>query len=207
MKSGHPARQGQKGRDIQDRLTALIVAELREDAGRHLVLDRDRKQRAKDHIGGGMAGFLLDLDRVRHLHPGVQPGHRRFCRLPHGGKGVTQPAPLEGRIDDAPLPFPCRPVGQKDRIVQQRAQAFGHAHGFRKIPGPVLQDKPDKVRLIGQHGPKEGRAKIGHPGPVEARRLGRQYILPEQAHVAQQRHAFRADSGFGRQRCHGATVT
>ena len=113
VKSGKPTRQSQEGRKIEDRLVLLIGAEAVKDLLRQLVLDRDGKQRAKDHIGGSMGGLCLDLDRL----PWIQGRQTR-----NGGFGgrvdrritVAQPSALKRGIDDAALTLPLRAIGQEN---------------------------------------------------------------------------------------------
>ena len=128
MAARHPFWQGKKGRRIQDRLGALIGAELMKHLCRDLILDGDGEKRAKDHIGGGMAHFGFDLAQA-----GGHACHRRLTCGPHGREGVAQPPTLECGVDDAALALPFRPIGQEYRSAQKRAQPFAHTVGFGEI--------------------------------------------------------------------------
>ena len=168
MQPRHPARQGQEGRKIEDRLAALIITESLKHLTGKPMLDRDRKQGAEDHIGGGMAHLCLDL----HLALG-QTRHRRLPRRKDRRKSIAQSPPFKGRIDDAALPFPDRAIGHKNRIAQKRAQPLTDPVGFREIARTLLQHAPDQCRIVAKIAAKEGRAKFRHPGPIQARGLCR----------------------------------
>jgi hypothetical protein len=58
----HPSRQRHEGRQVQNRLAALILAEQSEHPCGGLMLDRNGKERPKDHIGRDMAGHRFDIN-------------------------------------------------------------------------------------------------------------------------------------------------
>ena len=131
VKAGQPARQGQEGRKVQDRLRALIVAKGVKHLGGHLILDGNGKQRAKDHIGRRVAHVLFDFGHTgRHARRTRRPGRH------HRRKGVAQSAPLKSRIDDPALALPNLTIGDKNRIAQKRAKPLADAVGLREILRP-----------------------------------------------------------------------
>ena len=77
------------------------------------ILDRQRKQRAKDHIGGSMAGVALNIKPSAISQRG-QPCNRPLPGRDHRPKRIPQPPSLERRVNDAPLPPPCGAIGDKD---------------------------------------------------------------------------------------------
>ena len=181
----HPARQGNERPEVQQGLAALVGFELCKDIACDTVLDRDREQRAKDHVGCGMARFGLHLNGLTTKR--LQATYGCVRCLPHRGEGFAQASALEGRVNDAALPLPLRAVGQKHGISQQRAQAFADAVGLGEIVGPLPQNRPDQIGLVDHVAAKERRPEFRHPRPIKPRGLRGEDIAPEQPCILQQR--------------------
>ena len=179
MPARQEARQGQEGGEVQDGLCALVVAELGEDLCRHLMFDRDGKERAENHIGCRVAHRLLDFDFTR-LHACAGG----LCGRPHGWKRIAQASALEGGVDDPPLTLPRLAIGEKDRVAQQRAQPLADPVGFGEIIGPLFQDEVQQRGFVDHETAKERCFEFGHPRAIEPRGLRRQDVLPEKPHVA-----------------------
>ena len=191
----HPGGQGQQGRQVHQGLSGLMVAERLEHVGRNAVFDRHRKQRAKDHVGGGMGGLRLDV-----LHPRRQPLAGRARGGQNGGKAVAQAAAVKGRVDDAPLACPIRAVRDEDAVAQQRRQTLAHAVRFREIARPILQDQPDQRRVVAEEAVDHRTAEFRHPRAVQAFRQRAQQVAPEPADQPAQRPAPLCALGAGRHR-------
>ena len=122
VKPRHPCGQWHKSCQIKQWLCALIAAKFGKHLCRSFMFDRNGKQRAKNHIRCCMAHFFFHLDHaLRHPRHGGQPGRN------HGGKGIPQPSTLKRGINDAALTLPHLAVCHKNRIAQQRVQAFADA--------------------------------------------------------------------------------
>ena len=91
-----------------------------------LILDRDGKQRAKDDVCGGVAGFRLNIPRGAIGELGHARASRRASRLDRR-KGIAQPPARKGRVDDASLLIPQIAIGQKHQLAQQGAQSCTYA--------------------------------------------------------------------------------
>ena len=76
------------------------------------MLDGDRKQSAKDHIGRRVARvfFYLDLTALKLR----QTRDCRFGIVPNCWKCLAQTATLKGGINNPALTLPCLAIGQKD---------------------------------------------------------------------------------------------
>src|SRR6056297_988954 len=75
-------------------------------------------------------------------------------------------------------------IGDENRIAQQRRQPFADTVGFWEIIGAVFQHQIDQFGLVAQERPEKWCAKLGHPSPIQMRRLRRQDVLPKQFHIA-----------------------
>ena len=83
-----------------------------------LILDRDRKQRAKDHIGRCMACVLFNFDLLPDTC--LKAFHSPFSSSPHGRKCFAQTPALKGWINNATLALPHLTIGEEHTVPQQR---------------------------------------------------------------------------------------
>ena len=193
VQARHPARQGQQRAKVQDRRRPLIGAKLMKHRLRHLVLDRDRKQGAKDHVRRRMAGGKLDLGLALG-----QAGDGGLTRRPDRGEGILHAPAFEGRVDDPALAQPFLAIGHKDRPAQQRGQPLGHATRLREIGGTFVQHAADKGGVVAQIAAKERGPKLGHPRPVQPLGLGRQDVAPKEPQMGEERYLVCARFRLGR---------
>ena len=151
----HPARQRQEGGRVQDRLGALVGAELVEHLRGDLVLDRQGKERAKDDVGGGVAHLLLDLAagprpvRATAASPAAHIAGKVSRRRPPSKAGSMM---RRWRCHSAPLV-------RKTERAQKRAQPLAHAVGFREIHRAGLQHLVDQGGLVDRG--RSGRRACG----------------------------------------------